>query len=156
MRHRRLTSITSQYQWVLHMLQASLRSMQRQNFYGKRDSMEFNGTARVIEIGAHQIPWNSIASKLAHSKFHHGTARVIEIGVLPSSMKIHGIFLLNLMEPVVSSILWIFNLDRTPSNFEFPDFDDRYIQFCWMNQFPKVNKHPISFCITLSPTFILS
>ena len=67
-------------------------------------SMEFHGTARVSEIGALQVPWNSIellvSAKLAHFKFHeipwncscqrnwrilssiefHGTARVIEIG----------------------------------------------------------------------------
>ena len=67
-------------------------------------SMEFHGTSRVIEIGALQVPWNSMellmSSKLVHSKFHgipmnfscqrnwrisssmefHGTARVSEIG----------------------------------------------------------------------------
>ena len=36
-------------------------------------SMEFHGTARVIEIGALQVPWNStellVSSKLAHPKF---------------------------------------------------------------------------------------
>ena len=37
-------------------------------------SMEFHGTARVIVIGAYQVPWNSM-------KFY-GTARVIEIGTL--------------------------------------------------------------------------
>ena len=52
--------------------------------------MEFHGTARVIEIGALQVPWNSmellVSAKLAHPKFHamefHGTARVSEIGAL--------------------------------------------------------------------------
>ena len=38
------------------------------------NSMEFQGTARVIEIGALLVPWNSmevlVSSKLAHSKFH--------------------------------------------------------------------------------------
>ena len=67
-------------------------------------SMEFHGTCRVSEIGALQVPWNSMelleSSKLAHPKFHgipwncschrnwrttssmefHGTARVSEIG----------------------------------------------------------------------------
>ena len=37
-------------------------------------SMELHGTARVIEIGALQVPANSmellVSSKLAHSKFH--------------------------------------------------------------------------------------
>ena len=37
-------------------------------------SIEFHGTARVIEIGALQVPWNSmellVSAKLAHSKFH--------------------------------------------------------------------------------------
>ena len=35
---------------------------------------EFHGTARVSEIGALQVPWNSmellVSAKLAHSKFH--------------------------------------------------------------------------------------
>ena len=35
---------------------------------------KFHGTARVIEIGAPKVPWNSM-------KFH-GTALVIEIGAL--------------------------------------------------------------------------
>ena len=34
--------------------------------------MEFHGTSRVSEIGALQVPWNSME--------FHGTARVIEIG----------------------------------------------------------------------------
>ena len=66
----------------------------------------FHGTAHISEIGAFQVPWNSmellLSAKLAHSKFHgipwncsylrnwrtpnsmeiHGTARVIEIGAL--------------------------------------------------------------------------
>ena len=36
--------------------------------------MEFLGTASVSEIGALQVPWNSME--------FHGTARVIEIGAL--------------------------------------------------------------------------
>ena len=79
--------------------------------------MEFHGTARVIEIGAPKVPWNSmellLSLKLAHSWFHgipwncsclqnwrilssiefHGTARVIEIGApkVPwNSMEFHG------------------------------------------------------------------
>ena len=36
--------------------------------------MEFHGTARVSEIGALEIPWNSMelimSSKLVHLKFH--------------------------------------------------------------------------------------
>ena len=82
-----------------------------------QSSMEFHGTALVIEIGALLVPWNSmelpVSAKLAHSKFHgipwnfscqrnwrtpssmefHGTARVIEIGApkVPwNSMKFHG------------------------------------------------------------------
>ena len=39
-----------------------------------QSSMEFHGTAHVIEIGALLVPWNSmellVAAKLAHSKFH--------------------------------------------------------------------------------------
>ena len=47
--------------------------------------MEFHGTARVSEIGAFKVPWNSME--------FHGTARVSEIGALqvPSnSMEFHG------------------------------------------------------------------
>ena len=68
--------------------------------------MEFHGTSQVIEIGALQVPWNSMelleSSKLAQPKFHgiplnfscqrnwrtsssmefHGTARVSKIGAL--------------------------------------------------------------------------
>ena len=43
------------------------------------NSMEFHGTSRVSEIGALQVPWNSME--------FHGTARVIEIG----ASKFHGI-----------------------------------------------------------------
>ena len=80
-------------------------------------STEFHGTARVIEIGAIQVPWNSmellLSAKLAHSKFHgipwkcscqrswrtsnsmefHGTAIVIEFSALLvpwNSMEFHG------------------------------------------------------------------
>ena len=64
-------------------------------------------------------------------------------------------FLLNLMEPLVSSKLWVFHLDRIPSTFELPNFDVNYIQFCLMNQFPEVNKHTVSFRMSLSPTYVL-
>ena len=37
-------------------------------------SMDFHGTARVSEIGALEVPWNSmellVSAKLAHFKFH--------------------------------------------------------------------------------------
>ena len=49
------------------------------------NSMEFHGTARVIEIGAYLIPWNSME--------FHGNARVIEISALLvpwNSMEFHG------------------------------------------------------------------
>ena len=82
--------------------------------------MEFHRTARVMEIGAPKVPWNSmellLSSKLAHSWFNgiqgipwncscqrnwhilssmefHGTARVQEIGALQvpwNSTKFHG------------------------------------------------------------------
>ena len=90
------------------------------------NSMEFHGTARVIEMGALQVQWNS-------TEFH-GTASVIKIGALQvprNSMellvlselahsKFHGIpwnlFTCYLMEPCVSSILRVLNLDRIPWN----------------------------------------
>ena len=62
--------------------------------------MKFHGTAGVSEIGALQVPWNSMellmSSKLAHPKFH-GIARVSEIGAHQS--------LWNSMELPVSSKL---------------------------------------------------
>ena len=78
--------------------------------------MEFHRTARVSEIGALEVPWNStellVSAKLAHFKFHgikwncscqrnwrilrsmefHGTARVLKIGVFQvpwNSMEFH-------------------------------------------------------------------
>ena len=90
----RLTSTTSQYQWVLYMLQTPLRSMQLQTLYiwwqerfrgipwnyschrhlRSPSSMEFHGTALISEIGALQAQWNSmellVSSKLVQSKFH--------------------------------------------------------------------------------------
>ena len=71
-----------------------------------QSSMEFHGTSHVSEMGALQVPWNSmellVSAKLAHSKFHgipwncscqrklrtqksmelHGTSHVSEIGAL--------------------------------------------------------------------------
>ena len=47
---------------------------------------EFHGTARVIEIGAPKVPWNSME--------FHGTAHVIEIEALLvpwNSLEFHGI-----------------------------------------------------------------
>ena len=94
--------------------------------------IEFHGTARVIEIGALQIPWNSmellVSSKLAHSKFHgipwncschrnwrtsssmefHGTARVIKISALLVPW--------NSMELLVSSKLAHFKFHGIPWN----------------------------------------
>ena len=51
--------------------------------------MEFHGTARVSEIGALLVPWNSME--------FHGNARVSEIGALQVP--------LNSMEPLVSTKL---------------------------------------------------
>ena len=100
--------------------------------------MEFHGTARVIEIGAPEIPENSmellVSAKLAHLKFHgnpwncschrnwrtpssmefHRTARFIEIGTLQvpwNSMELlvsvpwnsMEAIVCYLMEPLVSS-----------------------------------------------------
>ena len=93
------------------------------------NSMAFHGTARVIEIGALQVPWNCMEL--------HGIARFGEIGTLQvpwNSMellvspilahsKFHGIprnlFVFNLIGPLVSSILWVLNLDRIPWNLSF-------------------------------------
>ena len=81
-------------------------------------SMEFHGTARVIEIGLRlqynsslrigtlQVPWNSME--------FHGTARVSEIGAL--QVPWNSVIFCYLMKPVVSSILWVLNLDRIPWN----------------------------------------
>ena len=60
-------------------------------------------TLRSMEF--HEIPWNWSC---------HRNWRT------PSSMEFHGIFLFYyLMEPFVSSILWVLNLDRIPWNLSF-------------------------------------
>ena len=79
--------------------------------------MEFHGTARVIEIGALEGPWNSmellVSSKLAHSKFHG----------IPWNCwcQFYGIpwNLLFVMEPLVSSIHWVLKWDRIPWSLSF-------------------------------------
>ena len=96
-------------------------------------SMDFHGTARVSEIGALEIPWNSmellVSSKLAHFKFHgipwncscHRNWRT------PSSMELLVSVPWNsmepivcyLMEPLVSSIHRVLKWDRIPWNLSF-------------------------------------
>ena len=92
--------------------------------------MEFHGIASVIEIGVPQVPWNTMES--------HGTACVIETDALQApwnSMEYQrtarvseiGAFQVPwnsrtfccLMEPLVSSILWVLNLDLIPWNSSF-------------------------------------
>ena len=98
------------------LVSAKLAHSLVQRYWRTPSSMEFHGIARVSEIGALQVPWNSmellVSAKLAHSKFNaipwnsmellessklaheknsmefHGTALVIEIGALLVS---HGI-----------------------------------------------------------------
>ena len=59
--------------------------------------MEFHGTARVNEIGALLVPWNSmellVSSKLAHSKIHGIPLNCLcqRIWRTLSSMEFHGI-----------------------------------------------------------------
>ena len=79
--------------------------------------MELHGTARVIEIGALEVPWNSmellVSSKWAHSKFHG----------IPWNCwcQFHGVRwnLLFVMEPLVSSIHWVLKWDRISWNLSF-------------------------------------
>ena len=77
-------------------------------------SMEFHATARVSDIGAPQVPWNSmkllVSAKLAHSKFSKICAKQV-----PWNSVIF--FLFN--GTVVSSICWVLNLDRIPWNLSF-------------------------------------
>ena len=84
-------------------------------------SMEFHGTARVIEIGALLVPWNCSCHRnwrTPSSMEFHGTARVSEIGALqvpwnsmelPVSVPWNSIehIVCYLMEPLVSSIHWV-------------------------------------------------
>ena len=92
--------------------------------------MEFHGTAGVSEIGALQAPWNSME--------FHGTARISEIGALQVPK-------------------FILNLDRIPWILSFQILTKivNCIQFCRMNQFPLINKRPISFSQSLAPTYVL-
>ena len=78
-------------------------------------SMEFHGTARVSEIGALQVPWNSmellVSAKLAHSKFHGIPWNSMEL--LESSKLAH---------PNIHGIPWNCSCHRnwcTPSSMEF-------------------------------------
>ena len=64
-------------------------------------SMEFHGTARVIEISALQVPWNSME---------------LLVSVPWNSMEPIVCYL---MEPLVSSIHWVLNWDRIPWNLSF-------------------------------------
>ena len=64
-------------------------------------SMEFHGTARVIEIGALLVPWNSME---------------LLVSVPWNSMEPNVCYL---MEPLVSSIHWVLNWDRIPWNLSF-------------------------------------
>ena len=64
-------------------------------------SMEFHGTARVIEIGAIQVPWNSME---------------LLVSVPLNSMEPIVCYL---MEPLVASIHWVFKWDRIPWNLSF-------------------------------------
>ena len=72
-------------------------------------SMEFHWTARVSEIGALKIPWNSMellmSAKLGHSKFHG----------IPWNL-----FYYYLLEPFVSPIRRVLNFDRIPQYLRFP------------------------------------
>ena len=63
--------------------------------------MEFHGTARVIEIGALQVPWNSME---------------LLVSVQWNSMEPIVCYL---MDPLVSSIHWVLKWDRIPWNLSF-------------------------------------
>ena len=83
MRYRRLTSIITQFQWVLYMLQTPLCSC------NLKISIFDDKRARF-----HGIPWNCSCQRNWHipsSMEFHGTARVVEIGATLSPMEFHGI-----------------------------------------------------------------
>ena len=63
--------------------------------------IEFHGTARVIEIGTLQVPWNSME---------------LLVSVPWNSMEPIVCYL---MEPLVSSIHWVLKWDRIPWNLSF-------------------------------------
>ena len=70
--------------------------------------MEFHGTARVNEIGALLVPWNSIE--------FHGTARVSEIGALHGAL--HGTASVSSMEFNGTYFFlfdWTIGISNTPS-----------------------------------------
>ena len=107
------------------------------------NSMELLVSAKLAQSNFHEILWNSmellVSVKLAQSKFHgipwncscqrrwhipssmefHGTAHASEIGAISVSRNSMESFFGGLMEPFVSSILWVLNLDRTPWNLSF-------------------------------------
>ena len=126
-------------------------------------SMEFHGTARVSEIGALEVPWNSllVSAKLAHLKFHGIPWNSMELLVSSKSahLKFHGIPL-NSMELLVSSKLahlkfhgipWNCSCHRnwrTPSSMEFhgtagvssTEFHGTYCLFWnhWYHQYTEI------------------
>ena len=112
MRNRMLTSITSKFQWVLHMLQTPLRSMQLQifYFYDKRAFMEFHGTACGNEVDTLQVPWNSME--------FHGTAPVLGIGLIQACISKIGALQIpwNSIKLLGSTKLAHLNFHGIPSN----------------------------------------
>ena len=83
-------------------------------------SINFHWTARISQIGALQVPWNSM-----EYSFYW-------------------------MEPFVSSILWVLNLDRIPWNLRFQILMKIVFNFApWIN-FRKLIS--TLFCKSLSPT----
>ena len=72
------------------------------SYWRTPSSMEFHGTAAVIEIGALQVPWNSMELLLS---------------VPWNSMEPVVCYL---MEPLISSIHWVLKWDRIPWNLSFP------------------------------------
>ena len=117
--------------------------------------------SKLAHRKSHGIPLNSmellVSSKFAHFKFNgiHGIAHAMEfvapqvplnsmelteIGTLQVPWNLVNSFYFNLMESFATSILWVLNLDWIPWNFEFPNFDDNYIQFSgWINLCGLIN-----------------
>ena len=72
--------------------------------HSKFHGIQLNCSCEISQLKFHGIPWNSmdliVSVKLAHSKFHR----------IPWFV---------LIEPFVSSIRWVLNLDRIPWNLSF-------------------------------------
>ena len=154
MRYRRLTSITSQFQWVIHMLQSPLISMQLQSLYISWQE-RFHGIpwnyscqrnwCNSMELGVRQfrwheqfirIPWNSMELDVCqfrwHEQFHGIPCNSMKLGMCQFRWheQFHGIPQ-NSIELGVRQFQWHEQFLGIP----WKSMEIQVRQFCWHEQF---------------------